>query len=98
MAKKPSASRSSCAASTMRARVRRARSARRSVLYTLLPGAPDSIRFPFHWSVVPIEGILAMTALSHALAVFDAIDSGDFSCLGRAVTADFVDHGSPIPL
>ena len=38
------------------------------------------------------------TALSRALAVFDAINSGDLSCLDDAVTADFVDHGSPIPL
>lgn len=39
-----------------------------------------------------------MTALSHALDVFDAINSGDFSCLEEAVTSDFVDHGAPIPL
>jgi ketosteroid isomerase-like protein len=39
-----------------------------------------------------------VTGLSRALAVFDAIDSGDFSCLAEVVTADFVDHGSPIPL
>ena len=39
-----------------------------------------------------------MTALSHALNVFEAINSGDFSCLDQAVTADFVDHGSPMPL
>ena len=39
-----------------------------------------------------------MAALPHALAVFDAINSGDFSCLDEAVTPDFVDHGSPIPL
>jgi predicted ester cyclase len=45
-----------------------------------------------------MEGILAMTALSQALAVFDAINTGDFSCLDHAVTADFVDHGSPFPL
>src|SRR6478609_4255282 len=39
-----------------------------------------------------------MAALSHALDVFHAINSGDFSCLDQAVTADFVDHGSPLPL
>jgi predicted ester cyclase len=39
-----------------------------------------------------------MSALAHALAVFDAINSGDLSCLDEAVTADFVDHGSPVPL
>ena len=39
-----------------------------------------------------------MPALSRALAVFDAINSGDFSVLDEAVTADFVDHGSPVPL
>lgn len=39
-----------------------------------------------------------MTAKTHALAVFNAINSGDLSCLEDAVTADFVDHGAPIPL
>jgi len=39
-----------------------------------------------------------MTALSHALAVFNAINSGDFGCVDDAVTEDFVDHSSPIPL
>lgn len=41
---------------------------------------------------------MSTTALSRALAVFDAINSGDLSCLDDVVTADFVDHGSPIPL
>lgn len=41
---------------------------------------------------------MSTTALTRALAVFDAINSGDLSCLDDAVTADFVDHGSPIPL
>ncbi len=37
-------------------------------------------------------------ALPAARAVFEAINSGDLSCLDEAVTADFVDHGSPFPL
>lgn len=37
-------------------------------------------------------------ALPAALAVFDAINSGDFSDLDEYVTADFIDHGSPFPL
>ena len=37
-------------------------------------------------------------ALPAAHAVFDAINSGDLSCLEDAVTADFIDHGSPFPL
>ena len=37
-------------------------------------------------------------ALPAAMAVLDAINSGDFSCLPTAVTGDFVDHGSPFPL
>lgn len=37
-------------------------------------------------------------ALPAALKVFDAINSGDLSCLPDCVTADFVDHGSPIPI
>jgi predicted ester cyclase len=37
-------------------------------------------------------------AQAAALAVFDAINSGDLSCLDDAVTTDFVDHGSPFPL
>lgn len=34
-------------------------------------------------------------ARKSALAVFDAINSGDLSCLPDCVTDDFVDHGSP---
>lgn len=37
-------------------------------------------------------------AMPAAMAVLDAINSGDFSCLPTAVTDDFVDHGSPFPL
>ena len=37
-------------------------------------------------------------AFPAALAVFDAINSGDLSRLGDHVTADFVDHGAPFPL
>ncbi|HEY7174161.1 MAG TPA: ester cyclase [Micromonosporaceae bacterium] len=37
-------------------------------------------------------------ALPAALAVFDAINSKALRCLDDAVTADFVDHGSPVPL
>lgn len=37
-------------------------------------------------------------ALAAAIAVLDAINSGDFSALPSLVTADFVDHGSPFPL
>lgn len=33
-----------------------------------------------------------------ALRVFEAINSGDLSCLSECVTDDFVDHGSPFPL
>lgn len=33
-----------------------------------------------------------------ALAVLDAINSGDLSCLADCVTADFVDHGSPFDI
>jgi predicted ester cyclase len=32
------------------------------------------------------------------LAIFDAINSKELSCLDAAVTADFVDHGSPVAL
>ena len=41
-----------------------------------------------------------MTNAAHtaAIQVFDAINSGDLSCLSECVTADFVDHGSPFPL
>ncbi|WP_052314553.1 ester cyclase [Nocardia thailandica] len=37
-------------------------------------------------------------ALPAALAVFDAINTGDLDALPRLVTPDFVDHGSPFPL
>lgn len=37
-------------------------------------------------------------AMPQAMAVFDAINTRDLSCLDRAVTADFIDHGSPFPL
>lgn len=37
-------------------------------------------------------------ALHAALRVFDAINSGDLSCLPECVTDDFVDHGSPLPI
>ena len=37
-------------------------------------------------------------ALPAAMAVLDAINSGDLAVLDTAVTADFVDHGSPFPL
>lgn len=37
-------------------------------------------------------------ALPAALRVFEAINSGDLSCLSGCVTADFVDHGSPVPI
>jgi predicted ester cyclase len=37
-------------------------------------------------------------ALPAALAVFEAINSGDLSRLGDYVTDDFVDHGAPFPL
>lgn len=37
-------------------------------------------------------------ALPAAHSVFDAINSKDLSCLDDAVTADFVDHGTPFPL
>jgi len=30
--------------------------------------------------------------------VFDAINSGDLSCIPECVTEDFIDHGSPFPL
>ena len=33
-----------------------------------------------------------------AMRVFEAINSGDLSCLPDCVTDDFVDHGSPIPI
>lgn len=37
-------------------------------------------------------------AQAAAVAVFDAINSGDLDVLDALVTADFVDHGSPFPL
>ena len=37
-------------------------------------------------------------ALPAALAVFDAINSGDLSRLDDYVTDDFVDHGAPFPI
>lgn len=37
-------------------------------------------------------------ALPAAERVFDAINSGDLSCLPDCVTGDFVDHGSPFPI
>lgn len=37
-------------------------------------------------------------ALPAAMRVFDAINSGDLSCLPGCVTDDFVDHGSPLPI
>lgn len=37
-------------------------------------------------------------ALPAAMRVLDAINTGDLSRLPDCVTADFVDHGSPIPI
>ncbi|MCG3749497.1 ester cyclase [Amycolatopsis sp. Poz14] len=37
-------------------------------------------------------------ARTAALAVFDAINTGELSVLDDLVTPDFVDHGSPFPL
>jgi len=37
-------------------------------------------------------------ALLAAVRVFEAINSGDLSCLIDCVTDDFVDHGSPMPI
>lgn len=37
-------------------------------------------------------------ARTAALAVFDAINTGELSALDDLVTPDFVDHGSPFPL
>ncbi len=37
-------------------------------------------------------------AMPAALAVFEAINSGDLSRIPELVTGDFVDHGSPFPL
>lgn len=44
------------------------------------------------------ESLTVNTALPAAHAVFEAINSGDLSCLDNAVTEDFIDHGSPFPL
>jgi ketosteroid isomerase-like protein len=41
---------------------------------------------------------MANVALGAAMRVFDAINTGDLSCLPDCVTSDFVDHGSPFPL
>jgi ketosteroid isomerase-like protein len=41
---------------------------------------------------------MSNAALPSALRVFDAINSGDLSCLPDCVTDAFVDHGSPIPI
>lgn len=38
------------------------------------------------------------TTEAAARAVFDAINTGDFAVLDDVVTADFVDHGSPLPI
>jgi predicted ester cyclase len=49
-----------------------------------------------------MSGVYAMTmenpAFGAALAVFEAINTGDLSRLGDYVTDDFVDHGAPFPL
>lgn len=37
-------------------------------------------------------------ALPAAEALFEAVNSGDLSCIPELVTDDFVDHGSPVPL
>ena len=37
-------------------------------------------------------------AQAAALAVFDAINTGELSVLDDLVTRDFIDHGSPFPL
>lgn len=41
---------------------------------------------------------MSNAALPAAAKVFDAINSGDLGCLPDCVTADFIDHGSPIPI
>lgn len=45
--------------------------------------------------VVPPD---ASPGLRAAYAVFDAIRTGDLSCLDDVVTDDFIDHGSPVPI
>ncbi|WP_026927354.1 ester cyclase [Granulicoccus phenolivorans] len=41
---------------------------------------------------------MSNAAMPAARQVFDAINSGDLSCLAQCVTDDFVDHGSPFPI
>jgi ketosteroid isomerase-like protein len=41
---------------------------------------------------------MANLALDAAMRVFEAINTGDLSCLPDCVTSDFVDNGSPFPL
>lgn len=41
---------------------------------------------------------MSNAAMPAAMRVFDAINSGDLSCLEECVTEDFVDHGSPFPI
>ncbi|MEP9383067.1 ester cyclase [Nocardioides cheoyonin] len=41
---------------------------------------------------------MTTTTETAALAVFEAINRGDFAILDRVVTDDFVDHGSPFPV
>ena len=37
-------------------------------------------------------------ASTAATRVFDAINTGNLSCLTECVTDDFIDHGSPVPV
>jgi predicted ester cyclase len=53
---------------------------------------PDA---PIDLDVVPAD---ASPGLRAAYAVFDAIRTGDLSCIDDVVTDDFVDHGSPVPI
>ncbi|WP_432558891.1 ester cyclase [Granulicoccus sp. GXG6511] len=41
---------------------------------------------------------MSNAALPAAMRILDAINSGDLSCIPECVTADFVDHGSPMPI
>ncbi|WP_425307309.1 ester cyclase [Ammonicoccus fulvus] len=41
---------------------------------------------------------MSYAAMPAAIRVFDAINSGDLSCLDECITEDFVDHGSPFPI
>ncbi|EGD55551.1 ester cyclase [Gordonia neofelifaecis] len=41
---------------------------------------------------------MSNAAAPAAHRVFDAINTGELSCLPECVTTDFVDHGSPFPL